>query len=224
MIVEIDHPVARDLLTRLRDRLTPPSEFSRHARSLGYILATEATRGLRTSPRAIRTPLEEMLGEVCSDPPVLMVVLRAGLALLDPFRDLLPDSPVGFAAVRRVESTAEPVWYYESVPETAGRAVFVLDPMLATGGTAESVVRFLRKRGAGLVTVVSIAAAPEGVAAVRKHGDVAVITASVDRELDSRWYIRPGLGDCGDRLFSGLPGTDPGCGAVEAARGGDSAE
>lgn len=223
MIIEIDHPVARDLLTRLRDRRTPPSEFSRHARSLGYILATEATRGLRTSPRVIQTPLEEMLGEVCPDQPVLMVVLRAGLALLEPFRDLLPDSPVGFAAVRRIESTAEPVWYYDSVPETAGRRIFVLDPMLATGGTAESVVRFLRKRGAGQVTVVSIVAAPEGVASVRKHGDVAVITASVDRELDSRWYIRPGLGDCGERLFSGLPDSAPASGPAEATRGGGSA-
>lgn len=224
MIIEIDHPVARDLLTRMRDRRTPPSEFSRHARSLGFILATEATRGLRTSPLVIQTPLEEMLGEVCCDPPVLIVVLRAGLALLDPFRDLLPDSPVGFAAVRRNESTAEPVWYYDSVPDAAGRRAVVLDPMLATGGTAGSIVRFLRKRGAGQVTVVSIVAAPEGVDAVRRLGDVVVITASVDRELDSRWYIRPGLGDCGDRLFSCLSCTDQASGPMDGARGGGSAE
>jgi uracil phosphoribosyltransferase len=123
--------------------------------------------------------------------------------MLDAFQMLLPGSPVGFVAVRRDEETAAPVWFYDSVPEVDGRSVIILDPMLATGGTSGEVVEFLRSRGAGHLTLASIVAAPEGVAGLRRFEDLLVITASVDRDLDQRKFIRPGLGDFGDRLFSG---------------------
>jgi uracil phosphoribosyltransferase len=202
-LVEIEHPVARDLLTRMRGRNTPPQVFRELAGAVAALVAVEATRNLHTVPTKVETPLEETLGEICTTPPVIVVILRAGLGMLDAFQKLLPGSPVGFVAVRRDEETAAPVWYYDSVPEVEGRSVIILDPMLATGGTSGEVVEFLRGRGAGHLTLASMVAAPEGVAGLRRFEDLLVITASVDRDLDQRKFIRPGLGDFGDRLFSG---------------------
>ena len=199
--IEFEHPVARSLLTRLRDRNTGSEEFCRLAVRLGYMLAVEATRNLGTMPLQVETPMETTLGEICAEVPVLMPVLRAGLGILPPFRELLPDSPVAFVGIRRDESTAEPEWLYDSIPDLSGRHVIVLDPMLATAGTASAVIEHLNERGASEITLVSVVAAPEGIHRLGGYDNLTVITVSVDRELDERWFILPGLGDFGDRLF-----------------------
>ncbi|PIE52366.1 uracil phosphoribosyltransferase [Candidatus Fermentibacteria bacterium] len=202
-IIEFEHPVARDFVTRLRRKDASPAGFRAYSNRLGYLLAVEATRDLTTVPAQVSTPLEETLGEVVENPPVIIPVLRAGLGILDAFQNLLPDSPVAFIGINRDESTAEPVWHYTSIPNVAGRKVIVLDPMLATGGTARSVVEYLFDKRASEVILVSVVAAPEGIARLKDFDNLTVITVCVDRELDASWYIRPGLGDYGDRLFSG---------------------
>jgi uracil phosphoribosyltransferase len=202
-LIEFEHPIARDLVTRLRCKDFPPSRFRAFTERLGCLLAVEATRNLPTTPVEVETPLELTLGEVLKRPPVLLPVLRAGLGMLPPFMNLLPDSPVAFAALKRNEETALAQWQYHSIPNLSGRTVIVLDPMLATGGTAVEVVRYLLDRKAGTVILVTVVAAPEGIARLKEFTELTVITANVDRELDENWFIRPGLGDFGDRLFSG---------------------
>lgn len=199
--IEFEHPLARSILTRLRDRNTVPDEFRRLAYRLGFMLAVEATRNLVTAPVPVETPMESTLGERTVDSPVLMPVLRAGLGLLAPFQELLPDSQVAFVALRRDESTGEPDWLYDSVPDLAGRQVIVLDPMLATAGTASAVIEYVTGAGVEETTLVSIVAAPEGINRLSGYENLTVITVSVDRELDDSWFILPGLGDFGDRLF-----------------------
>jgi len=204
--IEFEHPVARDILTRLRNRGTGPDEFRRQAHRLGLMLAMEATRNLSTRPVSIESPMEETLGEVCTDLPVLLPVLRAGLGLLAPFQEFLPDSPVAFVALRRNEEDGKAKWLYDSVQNLRGRDVILLDPMLATGGTVASVMEFLQEKGVGQMILVSVVAAPEGVERLRSFKDLTIITAAMDRELDERWFILPGLGDFGDRLFQAPPG------------------
>ena len=204
--IEFEHPVARDILTRLRNRGTGPDEFRRQAHRLGLMLAMEATRNLSTRPVSIETPMEETLGEVCTDLPVLLPVLRAGLGLLAPFQEFLPDTPVAFVALRRNEEDGKAKWLYDSVQNLRGRDVILLDPMLATGGTVASVMEFLQEKGVGQMILVSVVAAPEGVERLRSFKDLTIITAAMDRELDERWFILPGLGDFGDRLFQAPPG------------------
>ncbi len=201
-IIEFEHPVARDFVTRLRRNDAPPSRFRAYSHRLGYLLAVEATRDLRTVPARVNTPMESTLGEILVDPPVIVPILRAGLGILDAFQDLLPDSPVAFIGISRNEKTAEPDWHYSSIPNVAGKKVIILDPMLATGGTAGSVIRYLFQKRASEVILVSVVAAPEGIAKLQDFENLTIITVCVDRELDSNWFIRPGLGDYGDRLFS----------------------
>lgn len=200
-IMEMEHPLSRDVLCRLRDRRTGPASFRALSRAMGTLLAVECTRKLKTTPVQVSTPLEDAFGEVCTTPPILVPVLRAGLGLLPSFQELLPDAPVGFVAVRRNEETAKPMWFYDSVPPPEGRQVIVLDPMLATGGTSGAVVEYLYGRGAGSIMLACVVAAPEGAAELGRFENLIIITAAVDRELDERWYILPGLGDYGDRFF-----------------------
>lgn len=201
-IIEFEHPVARDFVTRLRRNDAPPARFRAYSHRLGYLLAVEATRDLKTVPARVVTPLETTLGEILVDPPVIVPILRAGLGILDAFQDLLPDSPVAFIGITRNEKTAEPDWHYSSIPNVAGKKVIILDPMLATGGTAMAVIRYLFEKRASEVILVSVVAAPEGIAKLQEFENLTIVTVCVDRELDSNWFIRPGLGDYGDRLFS----------------------
>ncbi len=201
-MIEFEHPVARDFVTRLRRKDIPPVQFRAYANRLAYLLAVEATRDLCTIPAEVETPLEKTLGEVLVDPPIIVPILRAGLGMLEAFQELLPDSQVAFIGMTRNEITAEPVWHYSSIPNVAGKKVIVLDPMLATGGTASAVLEYLFNKKASAVILVSVVAAPEGIAKLGVFEDLTVITVCVDRELDSNWYIRPGLGDFGDRLYS----------------------
>lgn len=202
--IEFEHPVARDILTNLRDRSTNPDEFRQFARRLGFMLAVEATRNLATSPVTVQTPMERTLGEKCSNHPVIIPVLRAGLGLLHPFQELLPDSPIAFIAMRRDDKTGEAEWLYDSILNLRGRDALILDPMLATGGTAIGVIDYILTKGVNDITLISIVAAPEGIYRLRKYENLTLITASVDRELDENWFIMPGLGDFGDRLYHGV--------------------
>lgn len=201
-MIEFEHPIARDFVTRLRRKDAPPVRFRAYANRLAYLLAVEATRDLCTVPAHVETPLESTLGEVIADSPIIVPILRAGLGILGAFQDLLPDSQVAFIGMTRDETTAEPVWHYSSLPNVAGKKVIVLDPMLATGGTASAVLKYLFDKKASEVILVSVVAAPEGIARLGEFDNLTVITVCVDRELDSNWYIRPGLGDFGDRLYS----------------------
>ncbi len=202
-IIEFEHPIARDFVTRLRNKYFPPSRFRAYSERIGYLLAVEATRNLATSPAHVETPLEDTLGEILADPPVLVPVLRADLGLLGPFQSILPDSPVVFIGLRNHGESSAAELLCQNVPNLSGSTVILLDPMIASGATAEKVLEFLYERGVEQVTLVSILAAPEGVARLKKYDNLTIIAATVDRELDQDWFIRPGLGDFADRLFRG---------------------
>ena len=211
-VTVVDHPVVAAKLTALRDVSTDTSRFRRLVDDLVTLLAYEATRAVSIEPVPIQTPLATTTGvRLTSPPPLVVPVLRAGVGMLDGLTRLLPNAEVGFAGLVRDEETSEPSWYAERLPDdAAGRAVFVLDPMLATGGTLVAVVEALLGRGAEAVTCVCLLAAPEGVARVQAafpDDRVSLVVAAVDERLDDRAYIVPGLGDAGDRLF-GSAGLD----------------
>jgi uracil phosphoribosyltransferase len=206
LVTMVDHPVVAAKLTALRDISTDTPTFRRLVDDLVTLLAYEATRNVSVETVEITTPLTTTTGvRLTSPPPLVVPVLRAGVGMLDGLTRLLPDAEVGFAGLMRDEETAQPSWYAERLPESAaGRAVFVLDPMLATGGTLVAVVETLLARGAEAVTCVCLLAAPEGIArvqAVFPDDRVSLVVAAVDDRLDERSYIVPGLGDAGDRLF-----------------------
>jgi uracil phosphoribosyltransferase len=199
----VDHPLAAQLLTRMRDERTDRAVFRQAADELALMLVYEATRALATEPVTIRTPLTETTGVRVVRPPMVVPVLRAGLGMLGPVLRLLPGSDTGFIGVSRNESTHEPEPYMNSVPDDLdGRDVLVLDPMLATGGSMIFACEQLAARNPGTVTAVCILAAPEGVERLGATGLVdRLCTASVDDHLDDDAFIVPGLGDAGDRLF-----------------------
>jgi uracil phosphoribosyltransferase len=199
----VRHPLIEDALFRLRDAATPCDEFRRLARRVSLLLAAEATRDLALVEAAVTTPLEPARGLRLAARVVAVPVLRAGIGMLDAFLELVPQAQVGYFGLERNEETAVARRYYEKVPAALGGAtVFLLDPMLATGGSAAMALEGLAGLGARQVRLLSIVAAPEGVAHLSSVTPEAVIyTAAVDRELNARKYILPGLGDFGDRLF-----------------------
>ena len=205
-VTVVDHPVVAAKLTALRDVTTDTPTFRRLVDDLVTLLAYEATTAVLVEKVEITTPIAATVGvRLTSPPPLVVPVLRAGVGMLDGLTRLLPDAEVGFAGLMRDEATAQPSWYAERLPESAaGRSVFVLDPMLATGGTLVAVVEELLARGAETVTCVCLLAAPEGIARVEAafpDERVSLVVAAVDERLDERAYIVPGLGDAGDRLF-----------------------
>jgi len=199
----VSHPVIEDSLARLRDRDTPSDEFRRLARRVSVLVAAEATRDLALAPTDVETPLERAVVRRIASRVVAVPVLRAGLGMLEAFLELVPEAQVGYFGLERNEETAAARRYYEKVPRDLGGAVvFLLDPMLATGGSAAMAVDGLRSLGAKQVRLLSIVAAPEGVAHLESSvPDAVIYTAALDRELNDRKYILPGLGDFGDRLF-----------------------
>ena len=208
MLHVVDHPLLKRALTVLRDRATPPGAFRHAMNDAATLLAVEALRDLPTEEIAVETPLEPTTGHRLGRPVVVVPVLRAGLGMLDGFTRLVPEARVGHLGMFRDERTLSPVSYYANVPRVRGARVLVLDPMLATGGSAASAVAHLKERGADDLAVVCLVAAPEGVRRLESyHPDVPVYTAALDRELDEHAYIRPGLGDAGDRTF-GTEATD----------------
>jgi uracil phosphoribosyltransferase len=200
----LSHPLVDHKLSLLRDYRTPRPLFRDLLDELGLILAVEATRELTTQPFAIETPLESMEGRRL-DPldPVLVPVLRAGLGLVPSFLRMLPAAKVGHLGMARDHETLRPIPYYKNFPpELHKRPIFVLDPMLATGGSACEALAEVKASGGSRITLVCLLAAPEGVAKVEQaHPSVRVVVGAVDRQLNAKGYILPGLGDAGDRLF-----------------------
>ena len=203
-LVVVGHPLVQHKLSLLRDRTTSTSGFRRIARELSLLLAYEVTRDLKLEMGAIETPLEAMQAPRISGRKLCLVsILRAGNGILDGMLDLVPAARVGHVGLYRDPATLQPVEYYLKLPEAlAERLVVVVDPMLATGNSAAAAIARLKRAGAMDIRFVCLLAAPEGVARLRAaHPDVRVFTACVDRELDGHGYIRPGLGDAGDRLY-----------------------
>ena len=202
----VDHPLAKARLSTLRDARTDNAAFRAALRDLTLMLIYEATRDAPVATAPLHTPVARTLGYRLADPPLLVPVLRAGLGMVDAAQALMPEAQMGFVGVARDEATHEPVPYMESLPESlAGRPVFVLDPMLATGGSMAHTIRLLTERGASDVTAICVLAAPEGVDHLRGSGlPVRVVTASVDERLNDSAFIVPGLGDAGDRQFGAV--------------------
>jgi len=202
----INHPLVKRDLTILRDAKTPSYVFRAVLRRMATLMAFEVTRDLALKKIKVRTPMEITDGSTVEHSVVLVPVLRAGLGLVAGFLQILPEAKVGHIGLYRDESTLKPVDYYFKVPrKLSDELVLVLDPMLATGGSGAEAIAFLKRKGARNIRFVSLVAAPEGVEVVRKrHPDVPIYTCSLDRALNSKGYILPGLGDAGDRIF----GTD----------------
>jgi uracil phosphoribosyltransferase len=201
-VTVVDHPLAGHLLLAIRDRTTPPDRFRSLTKRLTTVLMLEATRDLPTKEQTVETPLEEATGRRLVEPIVAVPILRAGLGMLDAVVELFPEVRVGYLGLERDEATFQPSEYYAKLPDLHDACTFVLDPMLATGGSAEAALSSIKGAGAKWVRMVSVVSAPEGLKVVEAaHPDVDVITAAVDRELNEHAYILPGLGDMGDRLF-----------------------
>lgn len=201
-----DHPLITHKLTVLRDASTPSATFRALTEELVTLLAYEATRHVRTYEVTITTPVTETVGLAISEPrPLIVPILRAGLGMLEGMIKLLPSAEVGFLGMVRDHDTLQPSVYAERLPDDlTGRQCFVLDPMLATGGSLLAAINFLFDRGADDVTAVCILGAPEGLAMVEEATagrDVTIVLGALDEKLDDKGYIVPGLGDAGDRLY-----------------------
>ncbi len=206
-VTVVDHPLLRRDLTLLRRRDTPHGLFRKTLSDAAAILAYEAMRDLDLGETRIHTPLEPTVGHEVSDEVLVIPILRAGLGMVDGFVRFVPEARIGHLGMYRDETTHRPVDYYSRIPnEISAARVFVVDPMLATGGSAVGAIDHLKRMGPGRFTFVCLVAAPEGLAALTTaHPDVRVFTAAIDRELDANAYIRPGLGDAGDRIFGTTP-------------------
>jgi uracil phosphoribosyltransferase len=203
MLHIVSHPLIADEITRLRDPVCPPPEFRQRIRRIASLMVPAVTANLETTVVACTTPLEITSGCHLSRGLILVPVLRAGLGFLDGFLDLIPQASVAHIGLARNEQTLLPEPYYLKHPPLMGEHdILILDPMLATGGSAIEAVRCLRQAGAKHVSFVCLVAAPEGIAALQEaFPDLPIHTACVDRCLNSSGYILPGLGDAGDRLF-----------------------
>ena len=199
----VDHPLVHDALVSLRDKQTPPDAFRRLATRISVLLAAEALRAVPTAEVTVETPIGPAGGRRVASDVVVVPVLRAGLGMLDAVLDLVPSARVGYIGLQRDERTAVASQYYSKLPDRVDKSyVLMIDPMLATGGSASAALDLLRRAGASRVRIVCIVAAPEGVACVeRDHPDVVIYTPVVDRQLNAQKYIVPGLGDFGDRLY-----------------------
>lgn len=199
----VSHPLAQRHLTVMRDVSTPPHLFRRHLNLLGRMLFLEATRELPVETIRVQTPITETNGVKLARPMVFVPILRAGLGLLDGILSLVPDATVAHVGIKRNEETALPQPYYANLPPVIAEAeVFLLDPMLATGGSAVEAIHQVKAAGATRITMICVVSCPEGIAALSKaHPDVKIVTAAIDDGLNERSYIVPGLGDAGDRYF-----------------------
>ncbi|MEW2481306.1 uracil phosphoribosyltransferase [Mycolicibacterium peregrinum] len=199
----VDHPLAAARLTTLRDERTDNAGFRAALRDLTMMLVYEATRDAPCEQIAVRTPVTDTTGSRLANPPLLVPVLRAGLGMVDQAHALIPEAQVGFVGMARDESTHQPTPYLASLPDDLStRSVFVLDPMLATGGSMAYTLNLLKERNADDITAVCVVCAPQGIAALEKVApEIRLITATIDEGLNEIAYIVPGLGDAGDRQF-----------------------
>jgi len=202
----VDHPLAQVRLSTLRDARSDNATFRAALRELTAMLVYEATRDAELVASPLDTPMATTTGHRLADPPLLVPVLRAGLGMVEAAHALMPQAQIGFVGVARDEDSHRPVPYLASLPASlAGRTVFVLDPMLATGGSMAHTIGLLAGRGAISLTAICVITAPEGLAHLRTSGPaVRVVTAAVDERLDERAFIVPGLGDAGDRQFGAV--------------------
>lgn len=199
----VDHPLLQRDVTILRRESTPHGLFRKTVSDAASILAYEAMRDLTMKKVTVETPLESTTGHEIAEDVMVVPIMRAGLGMVDGFVRYVPEARVGHLGMQRDEDTYRPVDYYSNIPDGIETAhVFVVDPMLATGGSASFAINHLKEHGGENFTFACLVAAPEGVANLRKeHPDVPVVTAVLDRELDDDAFIRPGLGDAGDRIF-----------------------
>lgn len=198
----VDHPIVAHITTLLRDKATQPPRFRSLCSQISHFLIMEAMRELGRRSVRVETPIEVCQGELLARPLVVVPILRAGLAMLQPSLDIFSEVSVGYVGLERDETTAQARTYYCKLPELEGRDVLILDPMLATGGSAKKAVEQVSLQNPASVTMVSIVAAPEGVQHLEEAFPcLPIYTAALDRELNAQKYIVPGLGDFGDRLF-----------------------
>ena len=199
----IDHPLVQHNLTVLRDVRTKPEAFRRALGTAASLIVYEATRSLATRRVRVKTPLETTTGEALRQEVLLVPVLRAGLGMLFDIMPLIPEARVGFIGLKRHETNLRAMTYHNSLPPKLGTFdIILIDPMLATGGSAVAALELLADRGAEQISLVNLVAAPEGIRRVhRKFPALPIFTAAIDRELDKNGFILPGLGDAGDRLF-----------------------
>jgi uracil phosphoribosyltransferase len=202
----IDHPIVKRDVTILRDKNTDSESFRAVLQRVSNILAVELSKEFSLTQTEIETPLENTTGVKLSNDVILVPVLRAGLGMVNGFLQIIPEAKVGHIGLQRDEETLKPVEYYYKVPKNLESAeVVILDPMLATGGSASEALKYLKKRGASKMAFACIVAAPQGIEKINsEHPDVKIFAAAIDRELNSKGYIVPGLGDAGDRTFGTL--------------------
>lgn len=199
----VDHPLLKRDLTILRRDETPHGQFRKTVSDAASILAYEAMSEIQLEETAIETPMETTTGYEIAEDVMVVPIMRAGLGMVDGFVRYVPEARVGHLGMQRDEETYRPEDYYSKIPTGIESAhVFVVDPMLATGGSATFAINHLKERGGNRFTFACLVAAPEGVKQLREeHPDVPIVTAVLDRELDENAFIRPGLGDAGDRIF-----------------------
>jgi uracil phosphoribosyltransferase len=202
-VIVIEHPVIQTKLTELRDFTTDHRKFRALLDEIGGLMVYEVTRDWPVRPRPVQTPMERTTGYVLSRQVTLVPILRAGLGMTQGVLKLLPDARLGHLGVYRDEKTLEPVSYYQKLPpDIASTEVLLIDPMLATGGSGIAAAAFLKKAGVASMKFVCLVAAPEGITAFhQQHPEVSIYCAAIDRELNEKGYILPGLGDAGDRTF-----------------------
>ena len=203
MLKVVDHPLVQDALAELRDARTPPPEFRRAANRISVLLAAEALRDVPVTSTVVTTPLGPAEGRVVETDVVVVPVLRAGLGMLDAVLELFPSARVGHIGLQRDEATAIASRYYSKLPpHIADSFVLMIDPMLATGGSAAAAIDLIKAAGARTIRMICIVSAPEGVGLLEmRHPDVVIYTPVIDRELNPHKFIVPGLGDFGDRLY-----------------------
>jgi len=206
-VTAVDHPLVTHHLARLRDASTPPTEFRALVQRLAVLLAYEATKDLRLTEVEVQTPLTKTTGRVLQQRIGIVPILRAGLGMVNPVLDLIPDAEVWHLGLYRDEVTAQPVEYYSKLPSARPVEVaLVLDPMLATGGSAASALAALRRWGVPTLKLLSLIAAPEGIAALEaQFPEAQVFVCAIDERLNDQKFIVPGLGDAGDRSFNTVP-------------------
>ena len=201
-VIEISHPLKDHYLTIIRDKETDFENFREYSSKLSYLLFIEGTKNISTKVKPIETPLTSVDGLEIENENVAIAVLRAGLGLVDGVKNLLPSTSFGYIGVQRNEETANPEYYYENLPNLENKNVFILEPMLATGGSLSFAIDKVKEHNPKSIIALTVISAPEGIERLKEeHSDVTLVTAKIDEKLNESWYIVPGLGDMGDRLF-----------------------
>ena len=201
-IIEISHPLKDHYLTIIRDKETNFENFREYSSKLSYLLFIEGTKNISIKNKTIETPLTKTKGFEIENENVAIAVLRAGLGLVDGVKNLLPDTSFGYIGVQRNEETATPEYYYENLPNLENKNVFILEPMLATGGSLSFAIDKVKEHSPKSIIALTVISSPEGITRLEKeHDDITLVTANIDEKLNENWYIVPGLGDMGDRLF-----------------------